>query len=107
MWTRYDRHANPSFIDPDPFVFTAIMQQHTFFSSQQHTCVLWCVKDTSICLGASVLDSDTWVDQSIEGQWRVVEGGRLTLLASSSKAIQSQVPISAGPQWLIDLCTTR
>jgi hypothetical protein len=105
MWTLYDRHANTSSIDPDPFVFTGTMQQHSFFSSQAHTCVLWCVKDTNICLGASVLDSDTWMDLSIEGQWRVVEGGRLTLLASATKLTQQH--ISAGPQWFIDLCTKR
>lgn len=87
-------------VDPDPFVFSAKMSLHTFFSSQARTCVLWCVDGTDVCMGASILDSDSWESSSIEGQWRFVDGGKLILLAS-----QSSLPL-AGPQWFLDVCSS-
>lgn len=100
MWTIFDRAAQSFAVDPDPFVFSAKMSLHTFFSSQERTCVLWCVDGTNVCMGASILDSDSWESSSIEGQWRFVDGGKLILLAS-----QTALPL-AGPQWFLDACSS-
>jgi hypothetical protein len=97
MWTLYDRHANKQFINPDSFVFSGVLTQHTFLSNYTQTCVLWCVEDTNICLGASILDSDLWNTTKISGQWRVVDGGKLTLLTSATQ-LQNQ-----GPEWFLEL----
>jgi hypothetical protein len=100
MWTLYDKHANSRSINPDPFVFSGVMTQHTFLSNYTKTCVLWCMENTNVCLGASILDSDSWNASKISGQWRVVEGGKLTLLTSQT------FNAAQGPEWFIDLCST-
>jgi hypothetical protein len=103
MWTLYNRRAAEIPISPDPFVFSASLQQHTFFSSLNRTCVLWCVENSNVCLGANILDSDTWSAEAVSGQWRLVEGGRLTLLTSQS----SEKPLEIqGPSWFKDLCSS-
>ncbi len=104
MWTLYNRRAEEIFISPDPFVFSAPLEQHTFFSSIHRTCVLWCVENSNVCLGANILDSDTWGSSSIQGQWRIIDGGRLTLLTSSSSKDNSTVKEVQGPLWFKDLC---
>ena len=117
MWTLYTRRAGEIFIAPDPFVFSASLEQHTFFSSVNRTCVLWCVENTNVCLGANVLDSDTWAASAVTGQWRLMDGGRLTLLTSESREVQAQANRAyqgpkgtqsyqgpQGPAWFRDLC---
>jgi hypothetical protein len=101
MWTLYNRRAGEIKISPDPFVFSASLEQHTFFSSVNRTCVLWCVENSNVCLGANILDSDTWAASAVSGQWRLMDGGRLTLLTSVSKEVEIQ-----GPAWFKDLCSS-
>jgi len=100
MWTLYDQRAQKRFINPDPFVFSGAMTQYTFLSNYTTTCVLWCVENTDVCLGASILDSDAWNAQRIFGQWRVIEGGKLTLLSSQTQHLIQ------GPEWFLNLCSS-
>ena len=103
MWTIYSRQGALAQVEPDPFVFSATLEQHVFFSTPIRTCVLWCVVNSDVCMGANVLDSDIWDATRIEGQWRLVEGGKLTLLASASQP--SADPPLLGPQWFVEACS--
>jgi len=93
-------------ITPDPFIFNATMEQFKYFSNYNRTCMLWCVQNSNLCAGASILDSDLWeigaqtsgdLQTKISGHWRVVSPGKLVLLYS-----ESQVAFS-GPEWFSSL----
>jgi hypothetical protein len=99
----YTREGNETFINPDPFIFKANLEQYKFFSNANRTCMLWCIENSNLCAGANMLDSDTWeLSQNssrshISGNWRIVSPGRLVLLYSESSTALN------GPSWFLSL----
>ena len=109
----YSRKGDALLINPDPFIFNGTLEQFKYFSNFDRTCFLWCVQNSGLCVGASLLDSDLWelsAENSqnlhantsneihkISGHWRVVAPGRLVLLFSDSKVELS------GPDWFLSL----
>ena len=115
-WTLYSRQGNEVYINPDPFIFNANLEQFKYFSSLNRTCMLWCIQGSNICAGANLLDSDLWElsthgnsangyslsslgPSTISGNWRIVTPGRLVLLYSES----SQILQVNGPPWFLSL----
>lgn len=107
-WTLYSRNGDEYFINPDPFIFAATLEQFKYFSNINRTCMLWCIQNSNLCAGANMLDSDLWelqMDKSTNintnyvcGHWRIVAPGRLILLYS-----QSSPPSLNGPPWFLSL----
>jgi hypothetical protein len=110
-WTLYTRQGNEVYINPDPFIFQANLEQFKYFSNFNRTCMLWCIPGSNVCAGANLLDSDLWeltahtdstqINSTISGNWRIVAPGRLILLFS-----ESLLPTNAhfnGPPWFLSL----
>jgi hypothetical protein len=110
-WTLFTRQGTEVNINPDPFFFHANLEQYKFFSNMNRTCMLWCIENSNLCAGASILDSDLWElahhttdkinykSTTISGNWRIVSPGRLVLLYSESLPILQ----SSGPPWFQSL----
>ena len=101
LWSIFTKSGNKILIPADSFVFWGELYEGILMSTIETTCVLWCFKESDICIGSSILDNDLWSTISKQGeisaQWRVVENGRLTLLKQMDKV---HFPPIRHPNWM-------
>jgi hypothetical protein len=100
MWEMFLRDGASLAMPADSFVFWSTLVGHVMVSNTSRTSVLWCMEDTNLCFGATMLDTELWLTQhgnTVSGQWRIVPHGQLTLLKPHDP---TTFPSNSFPSWL-------